>query len=102
MRALVGAGPAQLHTLARDPLAHHLAADLPRLDDLLHPPAVLFHPTALAGRLGAAHHAARAVNSAVQRCPRLVTGHTLDDHADVAHRPADEAALPRPGRRCAF
>ena len=42
------------------------------------------------------------MNRAVQCGPRLVAIHALDDHADVAHRPADEAALPRPGRRRAF
>src|SRR5207247_3196550 len=85
------------------PLVHHRRGDLAGADDLGRPPpAGVLDPPLPAGRPAAAHHPPGAVDRAVERALGLLALDTLDDHADVAHRAADYAALARARRRRAL
>ncbi len=85
VRALVGAGAAQLDAHGLQPVQHHPAADFAFFDDFLHPFALFAYPALFARRTGAAHQPAGAVDGAVERSPALFAVDALDDHADIAH-----------------
>src|SRR5215475_985934 len=71
-------------------------------DTAMPEPCVHFGASETPLRLLATEQPAGAMHRGIQRGPRFFTVDAFDDHGVVAHRAADEAALPRKCRGRAF
>src|SRR6266702_7580640 len=91
LRRLVEPAADEQYALLPQPRQHLVVADAARHADLLAGRRIALKAAA---RLGARHHPARAVDRAVERRARFFAVDALQDHRVVAHRAADEAALP--------
>src|SRR5215470_16836958 len=96
MRGFVEAGAAELDTGAIDPFAHHFQRNFAWAHDCAR------FLIDLTFGFETAHHAARAVNGAVERVSRGFVFGAFENNARFTHGAADEAFLPREGGRGSF